>query len=167
MHMRIRFAAIALFAVSFGSGCDFIEATNTASNGGNVVADAIERAEPAISGLEDATGRTIPADVSEAGEASSNRVERIADAAGKAAAIVATIPGPQQPILGTIATAIGAIGALAGAVGGFFARRKQRALRSVLVAVDEEEGIGAKILAKTAADGVADIVRSEYQKAIK
>ena len=146
------------------TGCSYLEGTQKASNGIGRVAYSVEKAEPVIVALEDATGARLPDGVVESGAEAAEKVQSVAGTAGKVAAVVSAIPGPQQPYAQAISLGIGAIGSLAAAVAGFFHRRKTRALRSVMRAVDDESDIGRKIVMRAIQDGVADAVHAEYEK---
>jgi len=127
----------------------------------------LAKSEPVITALEDAAGTTLSADTIAKGERISNKVSSIANKAAQAAAVVASIPSPAAPFAGTAAAILGAIGTAAGGISAFFARRRARrtqmGLDAVVIAVDSEPGIGAKINAVAKARGVADIVEDSYR----
>ena len=127
----------------------------------------LAKSEPAIVALENAAGTTLSADTIATGEKVSKKVSSIATKAAQAAAVVASLPTPAAPIAATIAAILGAIGTASLGVSNFFARRRARrtqmGLDAVVIAVDSEPGIGAKINAVAKARGVADVVEDSYR----
>ena len=76
--------------------------------------------------------------------------------------LAAVIPGG-QPVADTLL----GITSLAGVVGAFFARRKSKALDTVVKAVNPIPGVGKLITKVAASDGTSIDVEKSYVKAMK
>lgn len=150
-------------------GCDesekFESGSRRAASYGRVVEQSIEQAEPVISSLEDATGRTLPAETSKSAATIAEKVDIIATKIEKIGSIVSVAPGPQQPIVGGIVAIAGAVAGIAGGIATMFRKRQKQAekgLKVVTAAIDDIKGIGNKITTATVNEGVADVVQKAY-----
>lgn len=128
-----------------------------------VTAESIEAAEPVILALEQTVGKSIPIELVLRGEKIAGNVEQGANVgAGIAATVAQFVPGA-----GPVMTALLGIGTLAGAIGGFFKRRRiantEKALKTVLRSVDDVSGVGAKIKDATMTAGVNALVEDAYR----
>lgn len=155
-----------------GAGCDqaekFEQGSQKAAQYGAVVEGSIERAEPVVGALEDASGVTLPAGVSVKGQSVAEKVDAIATRVSEIGAVISAVPGPQQPVAGGVTAIAGALAGVAGALAGFFRKRQKKAeqgLRVVTGAIDDIEGIGAKVTKATVERGVADVVQAQYLRA--
>ena len=143
-----------LISLVFVCGCTLPEFNDGVGKTGQ----AVGTAEPVIAVLEDATGKTIPAEVSDKGEKVANSVGAIA----QTGAGVATALG--QPGVGAL---LAAIGGLAGALAGFFQRRKAKATAQAAIKAADAVPGGGEVLVKAAQkEGVADFIHAEYQKGL-
>lgn len=174
--MRKRFALLPVLALSFAllagnEGCDQKETAAKVTAASNAAKEsvpaALETAEPVVSALETATGKTLPADAVEQGESVASKVNEVSDKLDDIAALVATVPGPQQPIAGGLAAALGAVTAISGAIAAFLQRRKSKALAKAAVKVAHAAPDGGGNLVAVATDaGVAKDVKRAYANAI-
>ena len=138
------------------SGCSWEVATERINTGTTVM----EKSEPVVSALEDATGRTIPAAVSSKGERIATTVKTIAETG-------AGITGGLG--LAPVSGALAAIAGLAGAVATWFRNRQkktEKGLDVVLKAVTKEPDIGKTIVKAAVKAGVADLIEERYQEAV-
>jgi len=126
------------------------------------ISDGITQGEPVVAALEDATGQTIPADVSAKGEQVSTG---IATAAKAGAAIAAVVPGGQVAV-----PFLGALAGLATVLATFFRRRLQTSEKvnvAVMKGVDSLKGAGGAIVSSALSAGVADATEKMYQGKVK
>lgn len=157
--MRDIALAFAVMLILAASGCSLLDVDKKAAKAQRpvvIVTDSVNKAEPVISALEDATGRTINPNVANKGERVAGTVERVArTGAGVAVAI-------GQPGIGGF---LGALAGLAGAIATFFQRRKAKAMaKAASRAADKVSGGGKAIVAEALKLGVADELHKAYME---
>ena len=145
--------------------CGCLSEIRTANNAGAklapplvIVADSVEKAEPIIAAIEDATGARLSDDTISAGERGATVVEKVARTGAGIAAILGS---------GGIAGALGALGTLAGAVGALMQRRRARSAEAVrdavIIGADNLPKAGVAIRDAAIEAGVADDVEAAYR----
>lgn len=160
-----------LIAVVLLSGCSVIEFTSEqVPAASNAVITGITEGEPVIEALEAATGYTIAPELASTGKTIAGKVEMGARALQGVAAAATAIPGPQQPIAGGVAIALGAIVGLAGAVGRFFAKREatlaKSAVATMIKATVPIPGSGEAVKSSLPSAAVGDYIEETYKEVI-
>ena len=157
----MRYVLALVLCVGLCGGCDGDKAGKKIIEVSAKTAAALDRGEPVFLKLQDAVGvPLVSGEVADKGVVYANNASR---GLTMASGIASFVPGG-QPVAGVLE----GLGVLAAAVGGFFARRKiksgEKALGSVIKAVNPYGGIGAVIQRSAVNDGVADIVHDSYVK---
>ncbi len=134
-----------------------------------VTADSIEEAEPVFKALEKALDNSLPIEVVLRGESAADKVQAGANiGAGIAGTVAQFVPGA-----GPVVTLLLGIGTLAGAIGGFFKRRRlvsaegklaetEKAIDVVMGSVNGISGVGPAITAAARSTGVSDLIEKRY-----
>ena len=141
-------------------GCDGDKAGKKTIEVSEEISSALERGEPVLLKLEDVLGKPlVGSDIAKAGE---NYANKAGFGLKMLSGIAAVVPGG-QPVAGVLE----GLGVLAGAMGIFFGRRalaaKDKALGTVLKAVNPYPDVGSVII-NAAPDGKTQaIVEKSYQ----
>jgi len=161
-----KFILVTVLGLVLVTGCDFNAGLSLFDKQAKKSPAIVEQSERVIVALEDATGKTIPVEISSKGEVISGKV---ADVAGKGQAAVATLKAfmpMASPYADVAYTILGAVGTLAGAAGTFFSRRKAKAneqeAKTLIKAVDDVAGIGKKINDIAELTGTAAGIKQKY-----
>ena len=161
-----KFILVTVLGLVFVTGCDFNAGLSLFDKQAKKSPAIVEQSERVIVALEDATGKTIPVEISSKGEVISGKVVDIAEKGRTVARTIGAFIPQAQPITSTADTLLSIIIGLGGTAYGFFQRRKAKAseqeIKTIIKAVDPIPGVGKMVNDIAELTGTAAGIKQKY-----
>lgn len=151
-----KYIVVPLMIVFLTAGCELSlssQKTEDINRSMAALAAAMEKGEPVVKALEEATGKSLPENVSGTGEVVSEKASGIAKAGGA----IATLFGHPE-----VGVALTGLSALLATMAGFFRNRKNAVVKTLVAAVENVPGGGKAVEAAAPKYGTSQEIEAAY-----